>query len=256
MTEHPLAGLNIVVTRPREQAANLMQRIEGLGGKPLAFPLLEITPASDARALHELARHLTSYDLLIFISPNAVRYGMSVLHAIPGAVRVAAVGQSSAQALRNLGIPRVIAPVDRFDSEALLALPELQNVSGWRIAILRGDGGRELLGDTLKARGAQIEYVTCYQRGKPALDTDSLLKSQPDIFTVTSSEALAHLWETVGESSKPGFVAIPLLVPHARIAEAARLQGWQHVIISESGDDGLIASLVAWAHAKGKQSHE
>lgn len=256
MTEHPLAGLSVVITRPREQAANLAQRIERLGGKPLIFPLLEITPASDARALHELAQHLTLYELLIFISPNAVRYGMSVLHSILGTVRVAAVGQSSAQALRNLGIQHVIAPTDRFDSEALLALPELQNVSGWRIAILRGDGGRELLGDTLKARGAQIEYVTCYQRGKPALDTDRLLKAQPDVLTVTSSEALAYLWETVDETSKPRFVAIPLFVPHVRIAEAARLQGWQHVIVSESGDDGLIASLVAWAHAKGKQSHE
>lgn len=256
MTEHPLAGLTIVVTRPREQAASLMQRIEDLGGEPVAFPLLDISPASDARALRELAQHLTSYDLLIFISPNAVQYGMSVLRAIPGAVRVAAVGQSSAQALRNLGIQHVIVPTDRFDSEALLALPELQNVSGLRIAILRGDGGRELLGDTLKARGAQIEYVTCYQRGKPTLDTDSLLKAQPDILTVTSSEALAHLWETVNEPSKPRLAAIPLLVPHVRIAEAARLQGWRQVIVSESGDDGLIASLVAWAHAKGKQSHE
>lgn len=252
MTEHPLAGLSIVVTRPREQAANLMQRIERLGGKPVAFPLLEITPASDARALHELAQHLTSYNLLIFISPNAVKYGMSVLHAIPGTVRVATVGQSSAQALRNLGMRHIIAPADRFDSEALLALPELQNVSGWRIAILRGDGGRELLGDTLKARGAQVEYVTCYQRSKPALDTGGLLKARPDILTVTSSEALAHLWETVDETSKARLVAIPLFVPHARIAEAARLQGWQHVIVSESGDDGLIASLVAWAHTKGE----
>lgn len=252
MTEHPLAGLNVVITRPREQAASLMQRIEGLGGKPVAFPLLDISPASDARALRELAQHLASYDLLIFISPNAVQYGMSVLRAIPGAVRVATVGQSSAQALRNLGIPHVIAPADRFDSEALLALPELQNISGWRVAILRGDGGRELLGDTLKARGAQIEYVTCYQRGKPALDIDGLLKARPDILTVTSSEALAHLWETAGESSKARLVVIPLLVPHARIAEAAQLQGWQHVIVSESGDDGLIASLVAWAHTKGR----
>jgi len=252
MTEHPLAGLNIVVTRPSEQAASLAKRIEDLGGKPVIFPLLEITPASDASALRELALHLTSYDLLIFISPNAVQYGMSVLHAIPGTVRVAAVGQSSAQALRNLDISHPIAPTDRFDSEALLALPELNNVSGWRIAILRGDGGRELLGDTLKARGAQIEYVTCYHRSKPKLDTEGLLKAQPDILTVTSSEALTHLWETFYGPGKARLSVIPLFVPHVRIAEAARLQGWQHVIVSESGDDGLIAGLVAWAHAKRK----
>ncbi len=104
--------------------------------------------------------------------------------------------------MRDLGIAQVIAPTERFDSEALLALPELQNVSGWRVAILRGDGGRELLGDTLKARGAQVEYVTCYQRSKPHLDIGALLAARPDAITVSSSEALGYLWQMLDRTKQ------------------------------------------------------
>lgn len=249
--EHlPLTGFNIVVTRPREQAAGLAQRIEQLGGKPVLFPLLEIAPASNGQALRELAQHLSAYDLLVFISPNAVKYGMAALGSVPGSVHIAAVGQSSAQALRELGVAQVIAPSERFDSEALLALPALQQVSAWRIAILRGDGGRELLGDTLKARGAQVDYVTCYQRSKPDLDAGVLLATRPDAITLTSSEALGYLWQMLGEQGRTRLAATPLFVPHARIAELARQQGWQHVMVTESGDDGMLAALIAWVHTK------
>jgi uroporphyrinogen-III synthase len=248
----PLAGLSIVVTRPREQAAALAQRIEQLGGKPLLFPLLEIAPAGDARALRELAQHLAAYDLLVFISPNAVRYGLAEIgaHAIPARLQVAAVGQGSAQALRAAGIERVIVPPDRYDSEALLAAPELRDVSGRRVAILRGDGGRELLGDTLRARGATVDYVTCYQRSKPRFDAASLLAAAPDAFTVTSSEALGYLWEMLAEPARARLATTTLFVPHARIAELARQQGWQHVVVTASGDDGMTAALVAWTHTE------
>ncbi len=260
MPSLPLNGLNIVVTRPREQAAGLTQHIEKLGGKALLFPLLDITPAADQAALREFTQHLPSYDLLIFISPNAVQYGMAAIVSLsprgrvgegaallPPHLQVAAVGQSSAQALRDLGIDRVIAPTDRFDSEALLALPELQNVSGRRVAILRGDGGRELLGDTLKARGAQVEYISCYRRSKPNLDAGALLAAKPDAITVTSSEALGYLWQMLEEPDRARLAAIPLFVPHERIAELARLQGWGKIMVTAAGDDGLRAALVAWA---------
>ena len=250
MAEKPLAGLHIVVTRPREQAVDLAKRIKQSGGKPLLFPLLEIKPVEDTRALLELARSLASYDLLIFISPNAVKHGMASLGALPRTVRAATVGQGSARALREAGVSDIIVPSGGFDSEALLAMPQLQNVSGWRIAILRGDAGREVLGDSLKQRGANVEYVACYQRGKTPFDSTSLLDAAPDAISVTSSEALAHLCESFDESRKSRFAAIPLFVPHPRIAEAAQRQGWRQVIITGSGDDGLMAGLIAWAQAK------
>lgn len=250
MAEHPLAELNIVVTRSRDQAAELAQRIGQQGGKPLLFPLLEITPVADQVALREQLTHIAQFDLIIFISPNAVKYGMAALGTVPHALRIATVGQGSAQALRGQGIAQVIAPSGRFDSEALLALPELQNVSGWRVAILRGDGGRELLGDTFKARGAQVEYISCYQRSKPDLDGDALLAARPDAITVSSSEALGYLWQMLEESNRTRLAAIPLFVTHERIAALARQQGWQKVVLTGAGDDGMLAALIAWAHTK------
>ena len=252
MADSPLQGLNIVVTRPRDQAVGLTRRITELGGNVILFPLLEIAPAADASELNTLKQHLSTYDLLIFISPNAVKYGMNALGNVPNSVRVATVGQSSAMALHHLGIAQVIAPTERFDSEALLALPALQNVAGWKVAILRGNGGRELLGDTLKVRGARVHYVTCYERSKPALDADSVLKACPHALNVTSSEALGNLWQGLTDAHKARFANLPLFVPHARIAELAQQQGWKNIVLTDARDDGLLAALVAWD----KHSHQ
>jgi uroporphyrinogen-III synthase len=249
----PLAGLNIVVTRPREQAVHLAQRIEQAGGKVVLFPLLEISPAADPQPLRNLIARLHEFDLAIFISPNAVRYGMEAIRAegtLPTNLRIATVGQGSVKALRDLGVQEVIAPQDRSDSEALLALPALQNVTGNRVVIFRGNGGRELLGDTLKARGATVEYAECYQRTKPQQDGATLLAANPHAITVTSSEALSYLWDMFDEADRAQLAAVPLFVPHARITDAAQRLGWRKVIATAEGDDGLLSSLVAWANQR------
>lgn len=253
MTSTPLAGLNIVVTRPRDQAVQLAQRIVENGGNSILFPLLEISPIADSLPLRQLVTRLSEFNLAIFISPNAVRYGMEAIRAageLPAALTIATVGQGSAKALRELGVPKILAPQQRFDSEALLALPELQQVAGWRVVIFRGEAGRELLGDTLKARGAIVEYAACYQRAKPQQDAATLLAADPHIITVTSSEALAYLWEMLDESSRAKLVAVPLFVPHERIAQAAQRLGWSEVVITMGGDDGLLSGLIAWKNQR------
>ena len=129
----PLAGLSIVVTRPREQSALLVNGIENLGGICIQFPLLEITPLSDDSPLRALLARLHEFQLAIFISPNAVRYGMAAIRSaggLPGTLQIATIGLSSAKALHDYGVEKVIAPQQRFDSEALLELPELQQVNG------------------------------------------------------------------------------------------------------------------------------
>ncbi len=246
----PLAGLSIAVTRPREQAVQLAQHIEQAGGKVVLFPLLEITPTADPHKLRALVARLHEFDLAIFISPNAVRYGIETIKAagqLPAKLKIATVGQSSAKALRDLGVQEIIAPQDRFDSETLLALPALQNVRDWRVIIFRGNGGRELLGDTLKARGATVEYAECYQRSKPQQDSTALLATNPHAIIVTSSEALGYLWDMFDEQGRIRLTSIPLFVPHARIANTAQRLGWHNVIKTADGDDGVLSSLVAWA---------
>jgi uroporphyrinogen-III synthase len=256
----PLAGLKIVVTRPCDQAAPLMRRIEQAGGTPLLFSLLEIAAVPDQQTLHEQISHIAHADLAIFISPNAAQYGMAAIRAadiaLPASLRIAAVGQGSATALRELGVADVMVPVGRFDSEGLLALPELQDVAGKCVMILRGDGGRELLGDTLKARGAQLEYLTCYQRSKPQLDVAALLRAEPDALTVTSSEALGYLWAAADGAQRDVLRDVPLFVPHARIAALAQHQGWRRVIQTAAGDDGVLDGLIAWAEKQDSGSKD
>ena len=252
MADSPLAGLNIVVTRPKEQAVSLQQDIEQLGGNVILFPLLEIEPVSDTRHLHDLITRLPDFDLAIFISPNAVRYGMAAILAmrgLPSAPHIATVGQGSAQALRDAGIKDIIAPQGRSDSESLLALPQLQNIRGWKIVIFRGDGGREFLGDALKARGAEVEYLACYRRSRPLQNIGILLTHKLDAITVSSSEALEYFWDMLDETGRRQISSVPLFVPHARIAEKATLQGWLNVIQTQGGDDGVVSGLVAWSTA-------
>jgi len=246
----PLSGLNIVVTRPHEQALQLAQRIGQAGGKAVLFPLLEISPPENPHPLREVVSRLQEFELAIFISPNAVRYGIEAIHAegeMPAHLKIATVGQGSAKALQNMGVRKIIAPEDRYDSEALLSLPQLQNVAGWHVVIFRGDGGRELLGDMLKARGAIVEYAECYRRSKPQQSVSVLFDASIDAITVTSSEALKYLWEMLEESGRGRLASAPLFVPHKRIAEAAQQMGWQNVIETAGGDDGLLSGLVGWA---------
>lgn len=253
MASAPLGGLNIVVTRPRDQAVSLAQRIVENGGHSIALPLLEISPVADPVPLQQLVARLAQFDLAVFISPNAVRYGMEAIRTagvIPASLKIATVGQGSAKALRALGVSDILAPQDKFDSEALLALPELQNVSGWRVVIFRGDAGRELLGDTLKERGATVEYAACYQRSKPQYDAKALFAENPHIFTVTSSEALAHLWEMLDEPGKSRATAMPLFVQHERIAQAAQKLGWREVVTTAGGDEGLLNGMISWAASR------
>ncbi|MDD4962391.1 MAG: uroporphyrinogen-III synthase [Gallionella sp.] len=238
-----LNGRRILVTRPSHQAGGLAQGILAAGGEPVLFPLLEISPVADTAALHAQISQLADYQLAIFISPNAVEQGVAAIRKVglKPTCRIATVGQASAQVLRALGFDHILVPRERFDSEGLLALPELQDVAGWRVMIFRGDGGRALLGDTLKARGAIVDYATCYQRSTPlpaAIDWHHL-----DAITITSSEALTYLRQLITEAQ----LSIPLFVPHPRIAALAQQQGWQHIYPTDSGDLGLLSGLNTWA---------
>lgn len=248
-----LAGRHVVVTRPAGQAAHLAEALINLGARPVLFPVLTIFDIDDPRPLQEAALKLDDVDWAAFVSPNAVEKALGAILALrpwPSGLRAATVGKSSEQALAKHGITDVVAPQERFDSEALLELPELQQMAGKRVMIFRGDGGRELLGDTLKQRGATVEYVSCYRRGRPALDPAPLLKlwseGRLDAVTVTSSEGLRNLVDMVGKLGQTWLKKTPLFVPHQRIAGLARAIGCREVMLTGPGDDGLVAGLLEY----------
>jgi uroporphyrinogen-III synthase len=249
----PLAGRNIVVTRPAGQATHLADALVAQGAHPVLFPVLAIQDIDDTAPLLDAAIRLEQYDWAVFVSPNAVDKALAVVLARrkwPAGLRVATVGHSSEQALARYGITDVLAPQERFDSEALLDLAPLQDVAGKRVVIFRGDGGRDLFGDTLKTRGALVDYVACYRRGKPALDPAPLLKlwqeGRLDAMTVTSSEGLRNLYEMVGKLGQGWLKNTPTFVPHARIAEQARALGLHNVVLTGPADAGLLAGLMEY----------
>ena len=171
--------------------------------------------------------------------------------SLPPGLRVATIGGGGARALAARGVARVISPQGRYDSEALLELPEIAGAK--RVVIFRGQGGRELLGETLSARGARVEYAECYRRGKPDQDPALLLnawtRKEIDAVTVTSSEGLRKLFDLVGAPGRQPLQRTPLVAPHPRIAETARSLGVEKVIVTGPGDEGLLGGLSAYFSA-------
>jgi uroporphyrinogen-III synthase len=245
----PLAGRVILVTRPVHQSAALAEGIRAAGGEALLFPALEIVPV-DPHSLASLLFRLSDYDMAIFISPNAARFGMAAVReaaTLPDEIEVFAVGPGTAKTLETLGLSGVTVPPGQ-DSEALLALPQLEQVAGKRIAIFRGVGGRPLLADTLRSRGAAVDYVECYRRRRPDADAGPLLQRWADVSAVTiaSAETLHNLAAMLGDSGAGLLRAIPLFVPHEKIADAARMSGMTEVIVTAGGDAGLLQGLINW----------
>ncbi|UCF75485.1 MAG: uroporphyrinogen-III synthase [Betaproteobacteria bacterium] len=264
MRDRPLTGKNIVVTRPARQARELAEMIRAAGGAATLFPVLEIRDVEDLKPLRDIIARLDEFDLAIFISPNAVNKAMNLITAhgtLPPALICAAIGRGGVKELARFGVTNAIAPSPRFDSEALLELPELQEMRGKRVVIFRGDGGRELLGDTLKLRGATVEYAECYRRGMPNLDAAPLLKAwarnELDAITVTSSEGLRNLYEMIGVLGRQWLRKTAVFVPHPRIAEVAHELGLTRVIVTAPADEGLLSALIehfATASPRGKRS--
>ncbi|MEK7769002.1 MAG: uroporphyrinogen-III synthase [Pseudomonadota bacterium] len=246
----PLTGITILVTRPAHQAGNLVAAIRAAGGNPVLFPVLEIRDEKDPRPLLDLIACLDEFDLAIFISPNAVNKAMNLIltkRALPPGLRIAVVGQGSARELKQFGVSEVIAPTTRFDSEALLDMAELQQIEGKRVVIFRGDGGRELLGETLVKRGATVRYAECYSRVRPDTDIAPLLQTWASnalhAIVVASSEGLRNLFDMVGDAGQSWLRKTPLFVSHERIAHIAKQLGCVDVILTAAGDEGLLRGL-------------
>jgi uncharacterized protein HemX/uroporphyrinogen-III synthase len=236
----PLRGRGILVTRPAGQAERLAALVSAAGGRPFLFPAIEIErlPARPLPGLDE-------FDLAVFVSPTAVDCAFErIKHA---GVPVAAVGSGTRRALQALGAREVLAPESGADSEALLALPELHEVAGKRILIVRGEGGREVLADTFAARGARTEYLECYRRMLPHADmapvTAAWDRGEIDALTVSSNASLDNLITLLGV---PRLAAKPLFVNHARVAEHAHEVGVPEVIVAGPGDEEMAEALVAY----------
>ncbi len=164
--------------------------------------------------------------------------------------RIAAVGNGTKRELESRGFVDVLAPEAGADSEALLALPEMQAVAGKRVLIVRGEGGRELLAESLTARGAQVEYFECYRRVAPRADPAPLIQAwdrgEVHAVTVFSTQALENLIAVAGTQR---LARTPVFVNHARVAERAREAGIPQVIVAgcRRRGNGRCPGGILWA---------
>jgi uroporphyrinogen-III synthase len=237
-----LKNRGIVVTRPASLAQDLARLIEAAGGRAFRFPAIEIEPLPVAAPSGKL-------DMAVFISPTAVREGLKHLKALPEPhlIRVVGLSRGTQRELERHGIAGALAAEQGADSEALLALPELARVAGRRIAIFRGEGGRDVLGDGLRSRGAVVEYIECYRRVRPRSDAAPLAAAWKGgslhAVTVSSAQGLANLFEML---ERELLSSLPLFVPHERVADEARRRGVREALVAGPGDDEMLAALVAY----------
>jgi uroporphyrinogen-III synthase len=247
MSNKRLAGFGIAITRPADQAKKLAALISEAGGTPILFPLIEITPLKDYSQFESVISDIKNYDWAIFISSNAVQNGMPrlVKNGLPPNLKFAAIGPVTASELQSFGVKEVLIPNDRFDSESLLTLPEMTNVAGKNILIVRGIGGRDVLAETLKARGAQVTFAECYQRKNPQSNCDLLAQLYTDKklhgIVVTSSEAMRHLLNLAGNSE--WLKHVTLFMNHARIAEQPIQLDLKVAIADAPGDEAMLQKL-------------
>ena len=243
----PLAGVGVLVTRPEGQAAGLCRLIASAGGRPLPFPTIAIAPVANPEPARALLTQ--AWDLMVFTSRNAVELALALGcdATWPRVARLAAIGRATAAALTAAGRAPDLVPPERFDSEALTALPELAAMAGRRVLIVRGEGGRALLGEVLAERGAQVEFAEVYQRVRPAVDPRPLLarwSADVQLAIATSDEVLLNLLEMLGAAGRDLLLATPLVVISERTAATARGLGFCAVRVAERAEDPAIVGAL------------
>ena len=249
-----LAGLGVLVTRPEPQAGGLARRLADLGARVYRLPAIELIARGDLPAQRAAVGPIDRYHWVVFVSANAVRFGVALLDGRRD-VQLAAVGPATAAALNHAGQRVALVPAGGYDSEQLLASPEFGHVQGRRILIVRGEAGRELLGETLLARGAKVESVEVYTRrcARPVPGAVAAVESEwsrgaIDVVTATSVELLRCLYEILTPSGRELLARATLVVGSRRIAAEARQIGAEGtLLIAPRPDDaGIVDALLEW----------
>jgi len=245
-----------MITRPAHQAEPLCRLIEAAGGHPYRFPLLEIHPPKGS--LQEQKKQLdrlNEFDIAVFISPNAVEKAIELIqrrNGLPAHLKLATVGRGSANTMSQLlgHEPDICAPPP-YNSAALLTNSGMQNLSDRNIIIFRGNGGNELLAETLRLRGARVEYCEVYRRTCPEIEpaTQSWKKKRIGIITITSGSGLRNLVHLVKPADRQWLFQMPLVVIHPRLATLAGGLGFvqRPLVTKEASDSAIVDTINTWA---------
>ncbi len=257
MLKEPLNGLNVLITRPAHQAGHLTQKIITLGAKALGFPTIEISRSEHCQETRQINKTIGQYDIALFVSQNAVQYAFQFIdHSKwPEALKIGVIGKGSADCLQQFSLQSMAMPNQTYNSEGLLNSELLHHVKDKKIIIFRGQAGRNLLGDTLIERGADIDYCEVYHRGIPAVSSNEyahIFKNKPDIAIFTSSEGLLHAFKMLKPEHAKTILQTPWLLISERMKKTAYNLGHNSdiIIAQQASDDGIISSLKIWAKTK------
>ncbi len=247
-----LNGARILVTRPAHQAQNLAHLLQQHGATVVLLPTIAIAQVDDLHSIRNTLENLHRFQSLIFISANAVNFALEAnggkIADTSKLLHFVAVGKATAQAMAAAGITVNLVPEQGFNSEALLAMPQLKQVDGQRILIVRGVGGRDELANTLRARGAQVDYLEVYRRVIPCIDSAPVVKllmqNKLDVITAASVEALRNLLSMLGKSNHALLFNLPLIVVSDRIKNVAAELGFKRITVTEMPSDTAILDTV------------
>ena len=247
-----LGKAHVLVTRPSQQSENLSRLIDALNGVAVRFPTLAIVPLDDSRHIQNTLAHLDKYQWLVFISANAVTmhgyYSDSDKIKKFKSTRIAAIGKATKDALMLAGLAVDLVPESPYNSEALLARPEMQDVKGQRFLIVRGQGGLDDLANILRSRGADVDYLDLYKRIIPSENCSQVIflieQNKLDVITITSGEALQNLFIMLEKKYHQLLLEIPLIVVSHRIRQIAADIGFKKIAVTNSPSDGAILEKV------------
>lgn len=255
-----LKNKTIIVTRPSLQAKHLLDLITINSGTAISFPTLEISPVNKPAVIKHKLQNLKAYQWLIFTSSNAVNFAVAANNGKITAfntVPIIAIGHATARTLLNYGLKVTLMPKNGFNSEAILALPELQNIQQQRILIVRGVGGRALLTQSLKDRGAIVDNLEVYQRQLPKLVNESnilkvLQQPQCKLITITSVECLQNLVLMLKLKTQETLLNLPLIVISQRIKHHALQMGFKQVYVSANpADEAVLETIITVCNGEG-----
>ena len=241
----------VVLSRPVGAMRSLARQVRALGGEPICLPSTSLRPAADARAARAALVRAQGADVVVFVSPSAVRFSFQLQPRWrpARATRCVAVGPGTRAALLRRGI-EAQCPEGRYDSEGLLAMPGLAQCRGKRIAIVGAAGGRELLAGTLARRGAGLLPVHVYERRGARWDRrhHAALTSAPGClyWLVSSVEAVMAVRSAADAQGWRRLLRARAIAPGARVAEALHAQGVAQVELAGSAESArMLAALRA-----------
>jgi uroporphyrinogen III methyltransferase / synthase len=250
--DQPLFGRRIVITRPRRQAIEFTDMLEGLGAEVVPFPTIETVPPPSYALFDAVLARAREFDWVVFTSVNGVRVFFERLRAVGGDVRdwsrarVAAIGSQTARALGAFCV-RIDAIPEEFRAEALVTALQQAGVAGARVLLPRAGGARDVLPVELTRLGATVEEVVTYETvcAQPAnVDEvrDLLDDGRVDLVTFTSSSTVHNFVTLAGNSDALRTTAVGCIGPVT--ADTARSYGMRVVVQPEQYTVAAFADAI------------